>query len=64
MDVIDILEAIRTELDCDRLDGARIALVDYWANRSRGNGTRQTDNEAKALAKEIAALTDAITSGI
>jgi 2,4-dienoyl-CoA reductase-like NADH-dependent reductase (Old Yellow Enzyme family) len=63
-DVIEILEAIRTELDCDRLDGARVALLDYWTNRDEGNGTKETDEQAKALAKEISELADAIAGGI
>jgi hypothetical protein len=52
-DVIDLLEAVRTELDCDRPEGAHLALLDYWANRGEGNGTPETDAQARALADEI-----------
>ena len=56
-DVIELLEAVRTELDCERLAGARLAISDYWRHRQTGNGTRATDLQALELSNEIVALT-------
>jgi hypothetical protein len=52
-DAVAILETIATELDCERLDGARLALADYWANRAPGNGTLETDLRAFELTRDI-----------
>jgi hypothetical protein len=56
-DVVELLEAARTELDCGRLKGARLAISDYWAQRCHGNGTRETDAQAVELSRDIATHT-------
>jgi hypothetical protein len=51
-DVVEILNAVRAEIAGERLNGALLAIYDYWLNRRPGNGTPETDAQAPSAPRQ------------